>query len=264
MLHNVNIQEVLAADALLARLAREDSSGSDCLYAQQPTHLPILEQNEFLVCHSPASEPDPLSFIHVGELSHSIVQDRRGYFYQPFIQRARVNLPALRIYDHHIQRRWIEGSSDQTIRTSAVIIIGAQIHGMSNLPNYEMAYARLRDFENEEYDWDDLGGYSAHSSTATAVSESLTLARELGISRPSLTLSNSGAVSVIWNNDSAFVTLKFKGDNQYSVVILVERKPQLTINCPVGQLPEELEQFLIENFREDVTANLPELQKNLR
>ncbi|WP_440778821.1 hypothetical protein [Pseudomonas syringae] len=262
MLHN--IQEVLAADALLARLAREDSSDSDCLYAQQTAQLPITELNSYLSYYNPASEPDPLSLIQFGELTRCVALDRREYFYKPFIQRARVKLPALRIYDHHIQCRWIEEVFDQTTKVSA-LIIGAQILGMGTPPNnYEIAYARLRDFENEEYDWDGLGGYPAQASTVKAVSKSLDLAGKLGVSRPSMTLSNSGAVSVIWKNDSAFVTLKFKGDNQYSVVVLVDRKPRLTMNCAVGQLLEELEQFLIENFREDVTANLPKLQKNLR
>lgn len=130
------------------------------------------------------------------------------------------------------------------------------VGGSPKTNNYDKAFERLKYFVEEELDWDGCNGQPASDSTAFAVSRFLSMAQTKGISRPSLTLSNSGAVSVIWNRGRNYVTIHFQGCTKFVAIVLENGESKLALERPAMDFPKELEDHLLENFKEDVTFNL--------
>ncbi|MFV0932752.1 hypothetical protein [Pseudomonas jessenii] len=259
-----NTQDFVVNQALLVRLAKEDNIERDCFYGRPDLQPVGVGRHDVVVFKERASANRSLPY---GGGSGFLVSD--PWRDLSCITKARSFLsdlptsPAEELsFQLMLKTARFSDNADST-KISAWFI-GTHIVGVRSTPDYGNAFARLRDFENEESDWDGMDGQPADGCTVQAVRLLLDQVRELNISRPSLTLSNNGAVSVIWKDDTRFATLKFKGKNQYSAIVLVDRKPFLTMNCSVSQLPQKLQIFLIESFREDVTAHLSELPNGLR
>ncbi|ELP97474.1 hypothetical protein [Pseudomonas syringae] len=119
-------------------------------------------------------------------------------------------------------------------------------------PNYDRAFARLRAFIEEEENWDDCGGMPANENTGLAVETFLYDAQRHRIARPSLTLSNSGAVSVTWKNGHLYISVLFKGLVSFSVVILDEGQVASSFECEFGRFPDLLKNILLEKFKDDI------------
>ena len=261
---HLNTQEFVANQALLVRLAKEDNSERDCLYGQpelQPVRIGRRGIKLFKD-HAPASR----SISYGDEFIHLVNDPWRDLSCLTKTRSLLNDLPAFSPQELSFQlllKTARFGDNADSTKISACFV-GAHVVGIRSTPDYSNAFARLLDFENEESDWDGMDGQPADGGTVHAVWLLLEKVRELGIARPSLTLSNNGAVSVIWKDDKRFVTLKFKGSGPYSAIVLIDRKPFLTMSCPVSQLPKELQIFLIESFKEDVTAHLSEMPNGLR
>lgn len=260
-----NTQDFVVNQALLVRLAKEDNADRDCFYRRSEVASINSDYPSVTVVNarSPASHrsfpyPEGIGFLGADRWRDSSCVSKARSFLSDY--------PTYSGEELSIQLMLkIAHFSDHVDRTKmSALIVGAHFYEASAAPDYGNAFARLTDFESEEPDWDGMNGQPADGHTAQAVRQLLNLARDFHISRPSLTLSNNGAVSVIWKDSTRFATFKFKGKDQYSAIVLVDRKPFLTMNCAVGQLPQELEQFLIESFKEDVTTHLPKLPTGLR
>lgn len=111
-----------------------------------------------------------------------------------------------------------------------------------------LCFGRLQDFVSEELGWDGFDGKPASNETALAVTNFLLKCKTLGFSKPSLTLSNSGAVSVIWKRDFAYVTANFKDSKKFSVIILDNGKSLLSQEFDVISFPKALNDYLMEHF----------------
>lgn len=260
-----SIQDFVSSQALLVRLAKEDNADRDCFY-RHPEVVPVSPEypSVTIVNTRPAVSHRSLPYPEgIGFFSGDRWKDL------PCISKVRIFPSEYPTYSGEelsvqLMLKTAHFSDNVDRMKMSAWIIGAHFYGASAGPDYDNAFARLIEFESEDPDWDGMNGQPADSQTAQAVRQLLLLSRALYISRPSLTLSNNGAVSVIWKDSTRFATLKFKGNDQYSAIVLVDRKPYLTMNSTVGQLPQALEQFLIESFKEDVTTHLSELPKRLR
>ncbi|WP_160059882.1 hypothetical protein [Pseudomonas sp. R84] len=253
-------QDFVVNQALLVRLAKEDNIERDCFYNHSELELVSAFKGRAPNTRFFPSFPCAGGSGFFGAVPSEAVA---------FLTKARSFLddwPSFPTEEPSVQvmLKMARYSHESVVSKISALLIDAQIVGARNYPDYDNAFVRLDDFENEESDWDGMGGQPADACTVQAVRLLLNQVRGLSISRPSLTLSNNGAVSVIWKDESRFATLKFKGSDQYSAIILVNRKPILTMNCFVRQLPQELQNFLTESFREDVTAHLSELPSGLR
>lgn len=116
------------------------------------------------------------------------------------------------------------------------------------LTDYSKAFQTLRDFETLEDGWDGVDSRPASIATTDACEKALYAARAVGASRPSLTLSGNGAVSVVWNSKSHYATLKFNGAETYSIIVLKGGEAVLSVSSPVGHMPIIFKNFLVEHF----------------
>lgn len=253
-------QDFVVNQALLVRLAKEDNIERDCFYGHSELQSVAVFKERAANTRFFPSFPcaggsgflggDPWEAVALLTKARSVLDDWPAFpTEEPSVQ---------------VMLKMARFSHESVVSKISALLIDAQIVGTRSYPDYGNAFVRLDDFENEEPDWDGMGGQPADACTVQAVRLLLNQVRGLSISRPSLTLSNNGAVSVIWKDESRFATLKFKGSDQYSAIVLENRRPILTMNCLVSQLPQELQIFLTESFREDVTAHLSELPNGLR
>ncbi|MCY1297543.1 hypothetical protein D9M70_469860 [compost metagenome] len=130
---------------------------------------------------------------------------------------------------------------------------------LRHVPDYDKAFERLAAFVEEDEDWDGYGGQPASQDTAVAVSLFLFAVKEKSLVRPSLTLSNSGAVSVVWKRERNYVTATFKGRERYVATVTRNGESKFAVEGTAGMLPEELEQYLLENFKDDARDYLLQL-----
>lgn len=116
------------------------------------------------------------------------------------------------------------------------------------LSDYDKAFQALKDFECYEDGWDGMNSRPASIATTEACKKALHAARSVGATRPSLTLSGNGAVSVAWKSKTHYLTLKFNGDDTYSVIALKGSEALLSVSSPVGQMPISFKILLLEHF----------------
>lgn len=153
------------------------------------------------------------------------------------------------IYGHHAKA--VEVERRRIVRPHSIHLYP--------FPDYERAYSRLQSFVNEEQDWDGCDGSPATETTAKAVTSFLSAARSKFLSRPSLTLSNSGAVSVVWKNDRDYVTVRFSGAEKFVAISVRDGVSRIALEAATEDFPKELEKCLLESFKDDVRANLRQL-----
>lgn len=116
------------------------------------------------------------------------------------------------------------------------------------LSDYDKAFDTLKEFETFEDGWDGVDSRPASIATMESCAKALHAARSVGATRPSLTLSGNGAVSVVWNSKSHSLTLKFNGTDSYSIIALKDGEAALSISSPVDQMPIIFKNLLLEHF----------------
>lgn len=113
---------------------------------------------------------------------------------------------------------------------------------MLSLPeSYGPAFERLDSFANEAADWDGYGGIPASESVVADVTAFLHSCIQQELPRPSLTLSNSGAVSAIWKKvNDVFVSVLFAGRGFHSYSVIVGGKPACSAQVDSAEIDSEL------------------------
>lgn len=131
------------------------------------------------------------------------------------------------------------------------------------IPDYDKAFERLKAFVEEGLDWDGSGGQPASVDTAVAVMGFLSRVQSKGVSRPSLTLSNSGAVNVIWKRGVDYITVGFQGCTRFVAMVSKGGKINLTLESPISEVPEQLKCHLFENYAAFNVANSEDRKNEL-
>lgn len=89
------------------------------------------------------------------------------------------------------------------------------------ISDYGRAFERLELFANESQNWDGHGASPAPEGVVVGVKSLLASAIEHELPPPSLTLSHSGSVSVVWNKPRCFyVTLLVSSRQSFDHTIL--------------------------------------------
>lgn len=111
---------------------------------------------------------------------------------------------------------------------------------------YEKAFLRLDSFANEQEDWDGYGGKPAAPETVEGVIAFLNAARGHALSEPSLVLSSSGAVSVVWNEIGGwYISVLIAGNRKHTYHVL--KRGESSISAEVDGF--ELAPALIDHVR---------------
>lgn len=90
------------------------------------------------------------------------------------------------------------------------------------MPDYSKVHARLKDFVNTPHNWDDNDGKPANPEVAECVTVFLKQVEALGVCSPSLSLSTSGCVSVIWHSKTHRAYASFIRTDVYNTMFFAK------------------------------------------
>ena len=123
---------------------------------------------------------------------------------------------------------------------------------------YAAARQRVLDFHlNTEANWDGLGGLPACARTHSEALGFLSMSEEANLPKPSgVTLSASGAISVVWKFNDLYLTNQFFGRGRYTLIGVgmgpQRSKEVISEKITVGELPDKLVKILLARDAQNV------------
>ncbi|MGF6167682.1 hypothetical protein M2426_001270 [Pseudomonas moraviensis] len=116
---------------------------------------------------------------------------------------------------------------------------------------YNVSYKRLREFAEEQENWDGYGGVAALPEVVEEVHALLGLLSKELIPEPSLAMGGDGSVALFWSSNGYYISLEIDGSGDYIYLITKDKEFLCDGDSSSEVLEPELKKYLKKIFTDE-------------